>query len=359
MSRPVQRIEVYGFKSIAESKLALTNLNVLIGANGAGKSNFIGVFKLFNNLIRNNLQNFVRSEGGANDLLFLGRSVTEEITIKLSFGRNGYRCTLLPNDEDSLFFAKEIATFQGDFKKDYEEGLGSGHLESKLIGNEAKVTRYVAEAFQGWQIYHFHDTSESAKVKQTNDIEDNKFLRPDAGNLAAFLYLLKQRYSDSYLRIVDVIKLIAPFFEDFALEPSRLNPEKIRLEWIQKGSTSYFGPSQLSDGTLRMMCLATLLLQPNLPTTILIDEPELGLHPYAIEVLSSLLKTTSQRSQVIVSTQSVTLVDSLDAQDIIIVDHDNHASTFTRLKEDSLNEWLLEYSLGDLWAKNLLGARPL
>ena len=190
-------------------------------------------------------------------------------------------------------------------------------------------------------------------------INDNIELSTDARNLAAFLYRLKNTEENSYNQIVRTIQLVAPYFEDFILRPNPLKPDSIRLEWKDKNSDIPFIASQLSDGTLRFICLATLLLQPFslMPETILIDEPELGLHPQAINRLATLIKKASANSQVIVSTQSVNLVDNFDADDIIAVDMKDHASCFQRLNKEKLSAWLDEYSIGELWDKNLIGGQ--
>jgi predicted ATPase len=189
-------------------------------------------------------------------------------------------------------------------------------------------------------------------------INDNAYLRPDARNLASFLYLLRDSYPASYQRIVKTIRLVAPFFGDFYLRPSPKNKEVIELEWFERGQDIPFKAHLLSDGTLRFMCLATVFLQPEdlKPQTILVDEPELGLHPYAITVLASLIRTTSK--QVIVSTQSVELLNEFEASDVIVVDRDEGKSYLHRLNQQELEAWLLDYSLGELWRKNILGGRP-
>ncbi|MCI4410572.1 MAG: AAA family ATPase, partial [Thiotrichales bacterium] len=208
--------------------------------------------------------------------------------------------------------------------------------------------------------YHFHDTSKTALVKQVHGINDNVYLREDARNLAAFLYRLKNHHEAHYKRIVKTIQLVAPYFGDFYLRPMVDNNEKIQLEWTEQGQDIPFTASALSDGTLRFMCLATLLLQPDkfTPNTILIDEPELGLHPYAITVLGSLMRSASQKHQLIISTQSVELVNEFEVEDLIVVDKKGGASTFTRPDRESFTSWLDEYSLGELWKKNILGGRP-
>jgi predicted ATPase len=153
--------------------------------------------------------------------------------------------------------------------------------------------------------------------------------------------------------------LAAPFFDDFKLRPRRAARDTVvELEWTQRGSDYPFHPSQLSDGTLRFVCLVTALLQPNPPSTMLFDEPELGLHPYALNLATSLLREAGIRSQVIVSTQSPHLVDAFEAEDIVVVERAEGASTFTRLKPQRLTTWLEKYSLGELWQKNVIGGSP-
>jgi predicted ATPase len=373
--RPVNRIEITGFKSIREAKLDLSKLNVFIGPNGAGKSNFIGVFKLLNRIIDQKLSVYVAEQGGANSLLHFGRKRTQKISLKLDFadGKNRYGCVLSPSAEDALFFEEEWCGYSGSFQStgyasdDYRVPMGRGHKETQLLTeaqsyrNEKKrdgIAAYVRDDFRSWRLYHFHDTSPSAGVKQTGDLTDNRFLRDDASNLAAFLYQLQETQRSHYDNIVGAVRMVAPFFEDFVLAPSELNADKIRLEWKEVGSDEYFNASALSDGTLRFICLATLLLQPKLPSAVLIDEPELGLHPAAITLLAELLRSTSNRSQVIVSTQSVTLVNQLAPEEVVVVEHLDGSSAFRRLSDEQLKDWLGDYGLGELWEKNLVGGRP-
>lgn len=356
-------IEVTGFKSIREIKLKLRRLNVLIGANGAGKSNFIALFKLLNEMIEQRFQLFVRQQGGANVFLHFGQKSTDQITVYLTFGRNAYECVWVPTVDDRLIFAQERCWFFGDQTAKHQEYLGSGHEESKLPqaakgGRSQRVPGYVYNSLISWKVYHFHDTSDSAQLKKIGDINDNLYLRSDAGNLAAFLYRLQQTASGYYETIRDTIRMVAPFFDDFILRPLPENENKIRLEWREQGSDYPFLAYHLSDGTLRFMSLATLLLQPRLPTTILIDEPELGLHPYAITVLASLMRSAATKSQVIVSTQSVPLVNQSDPEDLLIVERRDRATVIEPLDAQRLSAWLEEYALGELWEKNVLGGRP-
>lgn len=357
-SHQLSRLVLRGYKSIAECDLELGRLNVLIGANGAGKSNFIGFFRLINRILDQQLQTAVGLAGGPDALLHFGRKKTEELQAELYFGNNGYRFTLRPTQDNRMMFYREALWWNvsGDWRPE------SGHFESYAENQEGKTSIYqhVVPAMRSWRLYHFHDTSSSALVKQVHNLNDNEYLRDDARNLAAFLLRLKNHHKEHYQRIVKAIRLVAPFFGDFHLRPNVDNKEKVQLEWTEQGQDEPFTASALSDGTLRFICLATVLLQPEtfMPAAILIDEPELGLHPFAISVLAGLMKSASQQHQLIVSTQSVELVNEFDPEDLIVVDKRGGASTFKRPDTESLSEWLAEYSLGDLWKKNLLGGRP-
>lgn len=358
MPATVNRVRAKGFKSIASVDLELRPLNVLIGANGAGKSNFVGLFALLGQLVEGRLQSFVASQGGADRLVTNGLKHTPRLTIDLSFKEDGYRASLVGTPDGGLRFEEEVALWYVT-STPHTVDLGAGHAESGLLRTDKKVAVFALEKMRGWRVFHFHDTSAFAKVKLAGALHDNVSLRSDASNLAAVLFKLKGGAPAVYRQIVETIRQVAPFFDDFRLEPDRLSAdEQIRLEWGSLGTDAYFNASSLSDGTLRFMCLATLLLQPDGPSVILIDEPELGLHPYAINVLAALLQTASHHSQIIVSTQSVTLVNQLAPEDLIVVDREPEGSTFRRPNEAELASWLEDYALGELWEKNLLGGRP-
>lgn len=336
-------ITVEGFRSIARlNRLPLGQINVLIGANGAGKSNFIEVFAFLRAVRLGRLDEYVGRSGGANRNLHFGAKVTKDIRIEFSFGGGDERHHVLfePTDDDKLL-----------------------RLRSESIGGDAArlawtdFVEMVHARLDRWRVYHFHDTGSGAPIHQTADLDDNRLLREDAKNLAAFLYRLKKKESAVYNRIRDTFRVVAPFFDDFVLEPQALNEEKIRLAWRHRVSDAYFDSSTLSDGSLRFLALATLLLQPAhlRPSVVLIDEPELGLHPHAIALLCSLIRSVSVETQVILATQSPLVVDQFDPQDVVVVDRVDGGSAFGRLSAERLAAWLEEYSLGDLWVKNELG----
>ncbi|MEB3189720.1 MAG: AAA family ATPase [Snowella sp.] len=356
--KQLSRIVLEGFKSIKECDLELKELNILIGPNGAGKSNFISFFRLIQQMLEGNLQIYVAKQGGPDVLLHFGRKKTEQIKAELYFGNNGYKFTLEPTQDNRLMFAQEY--FWWNVRGDWD--MGAGHFETKVETqkNRTRIYDFTVPAMKNWRLYHFHDTSETAKVKQIHNLNDNSYLRPDASNLAAFLYLLKEQHPTKYQQIVKTIQLVAPFFGNFNLRPTPENHEKIQLEWTEKGEDIPFKAHHLSDGTLRFICLATVLLQPQelQPETILIDEPELGLHPYAINMLAALLRSASKSKQIIISTQSVELLNEFEPEDVIVGDRQEGSTYLHRLDAQALQTWLEEYSLGELWQKNILGGRP-
>ncbi len=362
--RTLQRLKVTNFKSIREQELLLRPLNVVIGGNGSGKSNLIGVFRLLKEIVNQNLGGYTQLKGGADSLLYYGRKRSPQMEIDVEFGKgrttNRYRVRLTGTDDDSLFIGEEVAYYheKEHYPEPYDFSVASGTKESRLKEMTHLCPRHILADLESYRVYHFHDTSDTAPAKTYSDVEDNRFFRPQAENLAAFLYYLQQQKPQHFSLIQDTVRQIAPFFDKFQLTPSRLNPTKIRLEWNERSSDAYFNASSLSDGTLRFICLSVLLLQPDLPPLVLLDEPELGLHPAAITVLANMLEAAATRTQVLVATQSVTLVNQFTPEDVWTVDREDGQSVFRQLNSADRTDWLESYALGELWEKNLLGARP-
>lgn len=360
--RPLEKISLSGYKSFRELNSFRMNsgLNVLIGANGSGKTNFIRFFELLGNIMDANkgLQNYVSSRGRADAFLFQGMKVTPEFTAHLEFGLNEYKFTLRAADDRSLFFAQESAPFAGPRFGHIKNDQGSGHLESPLArsANLSSSQQWVANTIRDWRVYHFHDTSPSAPVMGRCNIVDNEVLHSNAANIAAFLMNLSSRHPEYYEQILETVRQVAPFFGTFVLR--EVGAGQTQLLWKDRYSDLLYYPHQLSDGTVRYICLATLLLQPDPPSTILIDEPELGLHPQAIKLLASLLHETASRSQLIVSTQSSVLLDEFEPDQVIVANHRDGETVLARQDHSQLEEWLKEYTLGQLWEKNELGGQP-
>ena len=362
-------ITIRGYRSIKEATVELRPLNVLIGANGAGKSNLISFFKLMNELMAERLQQHVASTGHATTNLHFGPRVTPQLTAELRFETDTgdvdtYTMRLFHAAGDSLIFAQESLSFlTPGYTEPRVEELGSGHKET-LIGRAAREGNPTANVFRyllnHCRVFHFHDTGSTSRLQGYCYVGDNRWLMPDAGNLAAILFWLSTEKPAAYDRILATIRQVAPFFHDFELDPNGPGEKNIILNWRHRESDLIFGPHQLSDGTLRAICLISLLMQPpdRLPLLIIIDEPELGLHPYALSILASLCRSASQHVQILISTQSSTFVNHFDPEDIVVVERDGESSRFDRPDAESLEVWLEDYSLGEIWEKNIIGGSP-
>lgn len=363
----LSRIDVAGFKSISHvQRLDLGPLNVLIGANGAGKSNFISFFRLLNAmaLSGDGLASHVARSGGAGSMLHDGAAVTPSIAASMTFeGETGaidYSFQLVHGAPDALIFSEERYRFTPSSSPGIEApwvSLGSGHRESSLHRISDATARALLSSLRRLIVHQFHDTSDTARIKQRSAVSDGQFLKSDAANLAPFLLRLQESRHDSYARIVETIRQIVPFFEDFFLEPIQ---GSVLLQWRERGSGVIFHPQQASDGMLRLVALVALLLQPYdaLPSLLIVDEPELGLHPYAVNVIAGLFRSVSIHTQVVLATQSVAFLDHFAPEETVVVDRPSRESRFTRLDTGALQEWLEDYSLGELWEKNVIGGRP-
>lgn len=358
----LREIKIQGYKSIKEASVPIKDLNILIGQNGAGKSNFIQVFNFLKNLIDQRLQQSVLMAGGANSLLYQGLKVTPKLRLSIDLFPNFYDVILLPNQLSTLFIEGENVGYISEPQKHDRaswKSITDFSNESSLKNSNHKYSQYTYKTLSSWNLYHFHDTSPQAKVKQFSKVYDVERLHNDAGNLAAFLLKLSTSHPEHYDRIKKQIRLVLPQFDDFYLVKTGNDNMDVMLLWKANDSDHILGPNALSDGSLRFICLTVLLMQPELPRLILIDEPELGLHPVAIMYLAAMLRRASKTSQVIVSTQSVSLVNEFEPEDIVVVDHNrNDGTTFKRLDSDDLKLWLDQYTIGEMWQRNLIGGQP-
>lgn len=344
-------IEIHGYKSIRDMKLEIAPLNILIGANGSGKSNLLSFFDFLRNLYEQNLREYVALRGGTNNFLFQGQKVTERLSFQLSFqgGINRYNVELNTNENKEFYFSVEELLY---LKNRWQ--IARHGTEARLKSSDLYRAAYIHTFIRNCRKYHFHDTTPNSPLKNLSSVtNDTAYLYSDGGNLAAWLYHIRQESSKDYDLIVKVVRSVAPYFSDFYLEP---NAEGyILLRWKDKWADKIWGVADLSDGTLRFIALATLFLQPQLPDTIIIDEPELGLHPFAIAKLAGLLRSAAARgTQVIAATQSVTLIDNFAPEDVVAVDLVEGASQFRRLNREGLATWLENYSLGEMWERDLL-----
>ncbi|MBM4047037.1 MAG: chromosome segregation protein SMC [Planctomycetes bacterium] len=369
MRQRLEKLTLKGFKTIRELlDFEPGPLTVLIGPNGAGKSNFISFFRLLSWTLASpgNLQAYVAELGGASTLLFDGPARTREIEAQLTLatetGESHYGFRLVHAAGDTLIYTDEVCRFSRTGIPEAAEwkSLEAGHRESRLIEKADRgdrTAKTILFLLRRIIVHQFHNTSATARMRAKWDVEDNRWLKEDAGNLAPFLRRLRESENTCYQRIVENIRLILPFFADFELEPEH---GRLLLCWRERNSDRVFNASQAGDGMLRAMAMIALLLQPDsdLPNVLILDEPELGLHPYAINVVGGLIRGVSTKTQVLVATQSMSLVDCFAPEDIVVIERKGRESEFRRLDGKALEEWLADYSLSELWEKNIIGGRP-
>lgn len=365
MTTQLASIAVEGFRSIRSMELNLSSeVTLLIGANGAGKSNVVDALALLGNVIDRQLQAAVDESGGFSNLIHRSSAdPPEEIAIKVWGGwdrawRNGYEMRLRPGVDDTAILTESTKIHKEDFERPRKKALRGGS-ESALPGalKDNAPNQYLHDILSGVRVFHFDDTDRvSAPPLRTVSIADGETLHDDARNIAAVLYEMKAENPSAYQAVRRSVRNIAPFFEDFVLRPNR--SERIRLRWRERGIDDVFPGSALSSGTLRFICLSVLLQQPNAPGTIVLDEPELGLHPAAIHQLAALMRLAGNERRIIAATQSVTLLGQFGIEDIAVVERRDGATVVNRPPHEELEEWLDEYSVGELWEMSVLGGRP-
>lgn len=350
----MDKIEIKGYKSFKDLTLELRSINILIGSNGSGKSNFLSFFEFLNRMYEQKLTEYVALNGGIDKYFFQGSKTTDAIDVTIYFKNNSYLFELREGD-NKFVFSKEELGYYGSYTDIASFGNEACIKSYSGLSRGEYIRRYLSEIKK----YHFHDTGKSSPfTKESNIVNDVYYLYEKGENLAAFLYGIREKEPIVYKRIVRVIQSIAPYFSDFYFNVSAT--DTVRLQWTDKFSSTVYGPTDLSDGTVRFIALTTLFLQPMPPKVIIIDEPELGLHPLAIQKLAGLIKSVASRgTQVIIATQSADLITNFNAEDVITVNQIEGVSVMERLKPESLESWLEDYTLGDLWKQNILkGGQP-
>lgn len=370
MATRLVSLTLAGFKSIRRLEAFQPgNLTVLIGANGAGKSNLISFFRALGHMMSapTGLQAHLAQTGKAHSWLHDGPGVTSAIDAALQIetdkGRNDYEFGLEYAAGDRLYFNYERFRFlPTGTTPDAKVNMGAGHEESKLFerAERGEPTPFaIRNMLRRFIIHQFHNTSFTSRMRQAWDLGEGRWLKEDGGNLGVFLYRLKNEspLAPYYARIVETIRQSLPFFADFELEPAN---GQLTLAWHEVNSDQVFAAHQASDGMLRFLALVALLLQPteNLPELLILDEPELGLHPHAITTVAGLVKSASLDKQVVLATQSVTFLNEFEPESIVVVERQGRESQFRRLDAKQLDAWLAQYTVGELWEKNILGGRP-
>lgn len=358
----LDKISLRGFKSIERLEdFSLGNLNVLIGANGAGKSNFIDFFRLLRAMMEERVQLYVGKNGPPDGYFYNGVAFTRQIGADLGFGDSRYAFTLEPTADGRIILSHEHAmlgpqrTWTTLANGVFESALPARVLKSADLRNWPNESTLFHWVVMVPQVYHFHDTSITAGMRRDVGVEQSTVLQPDGSNLAAFLLHLREAHRERYEMLRKMLQRVATYFDDFELRVTAAIPQDtVRLTWRQRGSDYVFSPGHFSDGTIRFLCLATVLLQHRPPPTVVLDEPELGLHPEALSVLGGLIRSAAARMQLVVATQSPLLLSEFEPEQIITVDRIDGATRFNRLDPAALAEWLDEFTVGELWQKGTI-----
>lgn len=362
----LKSFSIKGYKSIKDiENFEPGPINLLIGPNGAGKSNFISFFKFLSWMLNSDgkLQEHIAYLGGANDILHDGADVTRgidaEIAIQTASGLNEYAFSLMFAKPDKLVFKEEKYRFSNNniSGKASWSYCGTGQEEAKLPGVSNKTAETILNLLRKLIVYQFHNTSDTAPMRLKWSAADGKWLKQNGDNLGSFLFRLQHEEKPYYLRIVKYIRLVLPFFDDFELYEEF---GKVLLRWKEKGSLKTFNAGQASDGMLRTIALLSLLAQnpKNLPTVLFLDEPELGLHPSAIDLVAGLIKSASSHSQIFIATQSISFVNNFELNDLVVIERKGRGSVYSKPDSTQLAVYLDEFSTGEIWEKNVIGGRP-
>ena len=368
-SNRLKSIKIQGFKSIPfQHPLELTfgDVNILLGANGAGKSNIISFFKMLGFMMSGSLQRFIAEAGTNQKFLYYGAKKTPTMCASLRFEAPSFYdiysfCLTAAVPDRLILSSEDIEWKQESGEIPLRSQLQTDFNESALVKSSDRTEKIIRNLLGSCKVYQFSDSSITSPMRQASTVDSAHYLQSEANNLASFLYYLKNNYYDSFRRISEYVKDVVPQFNEFYLEPER---GYISLKWIDTSANDYvLSADQFSDGSMRFIALATLLLQPEetMPFVIIIDEPELGLHPYAIDQLNEMIKDASKHAQIIVATQSTAIIDGFSANEVTVVEYDSaiQGSRARKLTEEAYRDWLEEYTLSELWNKNIIGGRPV
>lgn len=360
-------VTIRGYKSIAYDQpvtLELKDVNVLLGANGAGKSNIVSFFKMLSFMMSRKFTSYVEVAGTSNSLLHYGPKTTPAMAGSLMFSdcnsTDTYSFVLANASPDRLIVTEEhvLGKRKGEGKP-YEVQLEQNFKESALADSNDAVAHSIYNMLSSCKVYQFHDSSSQGPLRQACPVETSEYLQAKGNNLPSFLLFLKEKYLDAYNRIVDYVRDVVPQFDEFYLVPKN---DYVSLRWKDRSANDYvFTSCQLSDGSIRFIALATLLLQPEatMPNVIILDEPELGLHPYAVTQLAEMIKDASLHAQVIIATQSKDLVDHFEIDNVSVVEMEKGKTKVTHLSDDDFTLWAEQYSISEMWDKNIIGGRPV
>ena len=335
------------FRSI--ENLTLGTITVFFGLNGCGKTSFIRLFEFMNAMRNDSVADFIMTSGRAGGILHYGPSFTDRLTVSagLKSGKLSYQVEMIPRRDGTLAIRRQQLETSG------VSGYPDGPIETvensfeslirKKIHWSPAIDQYISLLFDGHRVYDFLDTGFHSPMKRTANLHDNRFLREDGANLAAFLYLLRHKHPDAYRDVVEVVRSVAPFFSDFVLEPDKDNRRYIQLRWEPMATNIQLDASTtLSGGVLRFIAVATLFLQPvqYRPAMIVLDESELGFHPDMYPVLSDLIQGALADTRIVLTTKSSDLIRFLSPDEVVIADWFDGAVVLTRMNDSDMAVWL-------------------
>lgn len=377
---------IQNYRSLADCTLPLRDLAVIIGPNGAGKTALLEVFQLLKRGSQQELAKFLETQGGFHAVL--NHREGDSISIELSIDAESEESDSPIHYQFELKgrpLGYTIASERLEWQTDRNASapfryIDAGHGEVRYADpaspeSTTPVWGYdplelaLAQAPQvngevdalrrtlsQTELYGALDVSPRGIIRLPQSLTPTTLPGPNGDNLFSALYNLRASHRDVYDRIID---LLHQGFADFdGVEFPVVGAGQVTLAWYERGDSQPFYPNQLSEGTLRFLWISTLLLSPELPGRLLLDEPEISLHPELLKLLAALLQDASARSAIVVATHSPDLIRWLEPEEVLVADKEDGATRFTWADQMNLDEWLDEYTLRDLWLMGNLGGRP-
>jgi len=375
------QIQIKGYRVLADVTLDLHPLTVMIGPNGCGKTSLLEIFQLLKEAAQGRLAEAISNLGGLTTLLTHTSDAPSRLEIVLKVDIDSprspepmsYHFALEPGPQGMGYMSVLERLWQ------LEPNVGPHrYIDSKTpAGTELKLAKWplrdaglfvkteaepevLRDTLTNTLYLGFLDVSSRAPARLPQTLTPATYPGKNGESLFPALYNMRESKASrsSYERIEETLSLAFPGFDH--LELPVVGGGQITLAWYDKDLTVPLYPNQLSEGTLRFLWLATTLLSPEPPPLILIDEPEVSLHPELLQILAALLRDASARTQLLIATHASDLIRWLRPDAVVVIDKENGKSTFTWANDPALDleEWLKEYTLADLWYMGNLGGRP-
>jgi predicted ATPase len=389
----LKSIRLVNFYSFRDTTIELNQgVNVLVGINGSGKSNFLKVFELLNEAINGRrLRRYILEIGGVNEMLYQGERENDEIIIQLTFdgsvfekeededdeefkGETYYQIKILPtqteyyleekawNDADKVYFYKEgekvnVAAWFRSLKDTplYHNGLELFMLSESFFTNTPMSGGGFVGLFNTLKslayITTINTTSKSPIRKPVLAIPETDIIN-GGDNLVQVLNTIKINDKKTYKKIIEALQRVNPYFKDFDFRPFGTNFEMLLEE---EGLNRSIHLSKVSDGTLRYLCLITALLT-NKKAVLCLDEPEIGLHPDMLFNIAQAIKEAGETATIIVSTHSAQLLNYFNLETVRVFEKDVDNSTQVyAYTEGDFKGWYETFQVGTMWRQGDIG----